>query len=162
MVPVLETLSRLFQVIVAEDNPADAALVMEAFKNSKRPVEVVPLKNGDQVMDYLRGKGGSKPVRLPDLILLDLYLPGKSGFEVIKEIKANPRLRDIPVVVLTNSQSLKDVNRALKAGADSYLKKLPEFEDFRSALQKVKERWLEEEPVQRNETGSGLEGRVGF
>ncbi len=145
MVPTIETMPRLIKVLLAEDNPGDAALVIEAFKASKRHIWVVPLKKGDEVMDHLRGQGGFQPSHRPDLILLDLYLPGKSGFEVLEEIKSDPKLWDIPVVVLTHSRSEEDFRHAYESGASYYLIKPTDFDEFRSALQRVEKTWLGED-----------------
>ncbi len=142
MVSPTETIPRLIKVLLAEDNLADAALVMEAFKTSKRHIWLVSLNNGDEVMDHLRGQGGFKPSNRPDLILLDLNLPLKNGFDVLAELKADPLLRDIPVVILTNSRSEEDVRQAYEAGANYYVMKPADFDEFRSAIHRVEEIFL--------------------
>lgn len=142
MVSQTETIPRLIKVLLAEDNPGDTALVTEAFRASKRKVWLVSLKNGDEVMDHLRAEGGYSPSHRPDLILLDLSLPRKNGFDILAELKADPSLRDIPVVILTNSRSEADVRQAYEIGANYYLIKPANFDEFRSAIQKVEEIWL--------------------
>jgi len=137
-----ETIPRLVKVLLAEDNPGDAALVSEAFRTSKRHIWLIRLKNGDEVMDHLRGEGGYNPSHRPDLILLDLSLPRRNGFDILDELKADPSFRDIPVVILTNSRSEEDVRQAYKAGASYFLMKPADFDEFRSAIQRVEEIWL--------------------
>ena len=142
MVSQTQAIPRLIKVLLAEDNPGDADLVTQAFRMSKRNIWLVSLKDGDEVMDHLRGEGGYGPSHRPDLILLDLSLPRKNGFDTLAELKADPSLRDIPVVILTQSRSEEDVRQAFEMGANYYVIKPADFEEFRSAIQRVEDIWL--------------------
>src|SRR5579872_3065628 len=142
MISSTSTIPSLIQVLLAEDNPADAALVVEAFKGSKRPIHVVRVKDGEQVMDYLWGRDGFSGEKTPDLILLDLSMPRKNGFQVLGEIRSDPKLNAVPVVILTNSRLESDVQQAYEGSANFYLVKPPGLEDFFKALRKVEDIWL--------------------
>ncbi len=142
MISSTSTIPSLINVLLAEDNPADAALVVEAFKGSKRRIHVVRVNDGEQVMDYLWGRDGFSGEKRPDLILLDLTMPRKNGFEVLEEIKNDHELCDIPVVILTNSRLESDVQRAYEGRANYFLAKPSGVEEFFKALRKVEDIWL--------------------
>src|SRR5579863_10052554 len=101
--------SKTIEILLVEDNPGDARLTLEAFKEGKVINNLVVLNNGVEALAYLRRQGAYANSTTPDLILLDLNLPKKDGREVLAEIKADERLRLIPVVVLTTSSAPDDV-----------------------------------------------------
>jgi len=142
MISRTTTIPRTIDVLLAEDNPADAALVVEAFKNSRNPIHVVRVNDGEQVMDYLWGRDGFSGEKIPDLILLDLNMPRKNGFQVLGAIRSDPQLNAIPVVILTNSRLESDVQQAYEASANYYLVKPPDLDDFFTAMRKVEDIWL--------------------
>jgi CheY-like chemotaxis protein len=131
--------------LLVEDNEDHVALIRRAFVKSKvvNPVQVVP--NGEQAIAYLEGTGrfsNRAEFPLPSLILLDLKLTGMDGFEVLRWIRSQPTLRAIRVVVLTSSNAIKDVNLAYQLGANSFLVKPVDFEDFVRIAQALQGYWL--------------------
>jgi two-component system, chemotaxis family, response regulator Rcp1 len=130
------------QVLLVEDNLGDVTLIMEAFKGSKHPIQVTRAKDGVEAMDYLRGQGRYSHASRPDLILLDLNMPRKSGLEVLEEIKSDPRLKEIPVVVLTNSKMDSDVRKAYESKANFYLVKPSDLDELFVAMRYVEDIWL--------------------
>ena len=113
-------------VLLVEDNPDDAELIAYAFRKAAIPNPLVVVDDGDKAIDYLHGIGGytdRNVFPLPVVILLDLKLPRRSGFEILQDIRANQETRRIPVVVLTSSNQPDDIGRAYDLGANSYLVK---------------------------------------
>jgi CheY-like chemotaxis protein len=132
-------------ILVAEDNDNDVALLLRAFQKGKlsNPVQVV--RDGEQAIAYLQGEGrfqNRAEYPLPSLLLLDLKMPRKDGFEVLEWIRRQEGLRALPVVVLTLSEELKDVNRAYQMGANSFLVKPIDFLDSVALVEAVKSYWL--------------------
>ncbi|MGH7739311.1 MAG: response regulator [bacterium] len=134
--------SRPIRVLLVEDNPGDVILIREVFKSSKRPIEVSRAADGLEALDYLKGRGAFQDAPRPDLILLDLNMPKKSGFEVLEEIKSDPKLSEIPVVVLTNSKLDTDVGQAYESNANFYMVKPSDLERLFVALRYVEDTWL--------------------
>jgi two-component system response regulator len=108
------------QILLVEDNPADVRLIREALRHTEASYSLSVVDDGEKAIDFLRDRA---PGSFPDLVLLDLNLPRKSGAEVLVEIKGDRRLKRIPVVILTSSRSERDVNTAYDSGANSYLRK---------------------------------------
>ena len=129
-------------ILLVEDDDADSVLAFEAFKDFKRPVELIRVKDGEEALAYLKKENKYTRVSTPDLILLDLNMPKKGGMEVLVEIKSDPRLKEIPVVVLTSSQSNKDTEDAYEAKANFYLVKPSDFTGFCEAMRFLEEVWL--------------------
>jgi two-component system, chemotaxis family, response regulator Rcp1 len=142
MVSLSEKIIRSIQILLVEDNLGDVTLILEAFKGSKHPVRVTRAKDGEEALRFLRGKGGPDAGYRPDIILLDLNMPRKSGFEVLGEIKGDPRLREIPVVVLTNSKLQDDVRRAYESNANFYIVKPTDLDQLFVAMRYVEDIWL--------------------
>ncbi len=134
--------SRPLNILLIEDNPGDVRLTQEAFKEGKVDINLHVAMDGVEAIEYLQGKGtvGGKP--LPDLILLDLNLPKKDGREVLEEIKADPDLLRIPVVVLTTSNAEQDILRTYNLHANCYINKPVDFDNFFDVIQKIEEFWL--------------------
>ena len=133
-------------VLVVEDNPTDVMLIRRAFAkaNIGNPLHV--LANGDAAVAYLSGEGqyaDRAAYPLPAVMLLDLKLPRRSGFEVLQWVRGQAPLVRLPIVVLTSSRQSHDVNRAYDLGANSYLCKPVEFDDLREMLEKVHIYWLD-------------------
>jgi CheY-like chemotaxis protein len=131
--------------LLAEDNENDVLLTRRAFAkaNLLNPVQVV--SDGDEAMAYLKGEGkyaNRAEYPLPELLLLDLKMPGKNGFEVLSWIREQPTFSSLRVVVLTSSDQIRDVNRAYQLGANSFLVKPVDFENFVQVSQAVKGYWL--------------------
>ena len=131
-----------FIILLVEDNPGDVRLTQEAFKESKFFHKLYVTKDGEEALDFLNQKGEFQYVPLPDLILLDLNLPKKSGREVLAEIKNDPNLKHIPVVVLTTSEADEDVLNSYKLHANCYITKPVEFDKFLDIVKKIEDFWL--------------------
>lgn len=129
--------AELISVLLVEDDPGDVLLIREAFADHKVGNGLAVVSDGVEAMEYLRGEGeyGERP--RPDLILLDLNLPRKSGAEVLAEIKSDPKLSLIPVVVLTTSQSEEDVIRSYKSHANAYITKPVDFDRFGEIVHQI-------------------------
>ncbi len=130
------------EVLLVEDNPADADLTREALEASKLVLNLSVVVDGEQCIDFLRQSGGFIGARRPDLILLDLNLPRISGREVLAEIKGDPGLRTIPVVVLTSSAAETDVVQSYDLGANCYITKPVDLKSFMSIVASVNEFWF--------------------
>jgi CheY-like chemotaxis protein len=135
-----------FDILLVEDNPADVEIAIEAFRRSHKGNRVHVCRDGEDALDFIYQRGkyaktGAAP--RPDLILLDLNLPKKSGAEVLEHIKKCDQMRMIPVVVLTTSDREEDVARCYKHGANSYLTKPVQFEDCLKLISEIQEYWLD-------------------
>ena len=109
------------QVLLIEDNAGDVRLIREAFSMSGQNVEIAVARDGVEALDYLRGSASGGSAVRPDLILLDLNLPRKSGREVLREVKADKGLSDIPVVVLSTSAADEDISYSYRTHANTYI-----------------------------------------
>ena len=132
-------------ILLVEDNRMDVELTLDAFKEVRlmNPVHVAP--NGQEALDYLFGRGkyaDREAYPLPRLILLDLKLPGIDGFEVLRQIKAAPVLKRLPVIILTSSKEEGDRTLSYDNGANSYLVKPVDFENFTSLMEELGFYWL--------------------
>jgi len=133
---------RAFLILLVEDNPGDARLTLEAFKESCAQHRLQHVSDGVEAMEFLRHQGRHAGSARPDLILLDLNLPRKSGREVLAEIKADAMLRRIPVVVLTTSQSEEDVMTVYNLNANCYVTKPADLEEYLRTIRCLEEFWL--------------------
>lgn len=133
---------RAIEILLVEDNPGDAELTAEALKESKIKNRLHIVEDGEQALLYLRKKEGYEEAILPDLILLDLNLPRKDGREVLEEIKFDPSLRKIPVVVLTTSQAEEDIMRSYDLHANCFVSKPIDFEQFNKVVRKIEQFWF--------------------
>jgi len=130
-------------ILLVEDNEGDILLITEAFEESKIPTQLSVVKNGEEALNFLFKRGKFENVERPDLVLLDINLPIKNGHEVLKEIKSNNETRTIPIIMLTTSDSQKDINLAYFNYANSYITKPLDMEEFLEAIQKIEEFWLD-------------------
>ncbi len=129
------------RILLVEDNPADVGLVEEAFLDGKLHYDLDVASDGVAALEKLRaGLTGTHPA--PDLVLLDLNLPKKDGREVLAEVKTDPLLREIPVIVLTTSDDEADVHRAYGLHANCYLTKPVDFDDFIRKVRSIEDFWL--------------------
>jgi CheY-like chemotaxis protein len=133
---------RSIRILLVEDSPSDATLTLTALKLAKVANVVDHVEDGVEAMDYVRqrGKYGQSP--RPDLILLDLNLPRKDGREVLEELKTDPDLKTIPVVVLTTSKAEQDVFQSYQLHANCYITKPVNFERFIEVIQSIEQFWL--------------------
>jgi len=132
-------------ILLVEDNPDDEALTLRAFQKNKIRNEVAVVRDGAEALDYLfcRGAYASRdPGALPAITLLDLKLPKVDGLEVLKQIRANPSTRLLPVVVLTSSREEQDLISSYTLGANSYIRKPVDFNQFIDAVRNLELYWL--------------------
>jgi two-component system, chemotaxis family, response regulator Rcp1 len=130
------------EILMVEDNPGDVRLAVEVLKEAKVHNHISLAKDGVDALEFLRQRGPYANVPRPDLILLDLNLPRKDGREVLEEIKTDPDLRRIPVVVLTSSQSEEDILRAYDLHANCYITKPVDFDQFIRVVRTIEGFWL--------------------
>jgi CheY-like chemotaxis protein len=130
-------------VLLVEDSEDDVELTLEALKDSRVLMEVHVVADGMSAMAFLRREGEYTEKKRPDLILLDLNLPLMDGREVLKEIRADPNLTDIPVVVLTTSEDEGDILKVYKLHANCYISKPVDFLRFTEIIQQIEGFWLQ-------------------
>jgi CheY-like chemotaxis protein len=130
-------------ILLAEDNANDAELTLEALKGNRVVNEVVLVRDGAEALDYLhrRGSFADRTTENPGLILLDLKMPKVDGLEVLRQVKGDPSLRTIPVVVLTSSREEHDVLRTYDLGVNAYVVKPVVFTDFMDAVRVLGQFW---------------------
>ncbi|HEX2995053.1 MAG TPA: response regulator [Anaerolineales bacterium] len=137
--------SETAEVLLVEDNPRDAELTIRAFKRNNLADRLFHVQDGAEALDFLFGRGKyevRQTAALPKVILLDLKLPKVNGLEVLHQIKADSRLRAIPVVIVTSSAEDPDLEAAYQLGANSYVIKPVEFDAFTEAMSKLGLYWL--------------------
>jgi CheY-like chemotaxis protein len=135
-------LSRPVRILLVEDSPSDAAMTEAALREGRIANEMHTVGDGEQAVAYLRREGAHGDALRPDLILLDLNLPRKDGREVLAEIKADPNLKAIPVVILTTSSAEADVCRAYELYANAYVTKPVGYDAFLEAIHEIEGFWL--------------------
>lgn len=133
---------RIIEILLVEDNPGDVRLTLEAFKGASVPNNFTIVSDGVEALAYLRQQGPYANSVRPDLILLDLNLPKKDGREVLAEIKADERLMQIPVIVLTTSAAEEDITRAYSAHANCYITKPVDLVQFLRMVHSIESFWL--------------------
>ena len=126
----MTNLPRPIEVLLVEDDPGDVLLTKEAFADNKVNNNLNVVNDGEEAVAYLRRQGAHVDARRPDLILLDLNLPRKDGREVLRDIKTDPELRAIPVVVLTTSEADEDILQSYDLHANAYVTKPVDFDRF--------------------------------
>ncbi len=134
---------RPVNILLVEDNPGDVRLTKEALRESKLHNDLAVVGDGVEALAYLRREGRYADALHPDLILLDLNLPRKDGREVLAEVKADPKLMHIPVVVLTSSQAEQDIVRAYNLHANCYVQKPVDLEQFITVVRSVQDFWFQ-------------------
>jgi CheY-like chemotaxis protein len=130
------------EILLVEDSPDDADLMIEALREGRLAVHVTVLEDGEQAVEYLRGASDAAPTVRPDLVLLDLYLPRKNGHEVLAEIKRDPALRRIPVVILTSSDDERAFLAAYDLHANCCVPKPADQEQFAQVVRRIEHFWL--------------------
>ena len=130
------------EILLVEDNPGDARLAVEALKDSKIRNNLYHVKDGVEAMDFLRRRREFAGVAVPDLVLLDLNLPRKDGREVLAEIKEDPELKLIPVVVLTTSEAERDLIKTYDLHANAYVVKPIDLDRFIEVVQAIEDFWF--------------------
>lgn len=133
-------------ILLAEDDPDDQAFTREAMTESRLANELIIVEDGQELLDYLRREGQyAEPAKAPrpGLILLDLKMPRKDGLEALEELKADPALRQIPVVVLTTSRADEDISRSYALGVNSFIRKPVTFDGLVEAIRGLGRYWFE-------------------
>ena len=133
---------RPIEILLVEDNPGDVRLTREALKDAKMSNILHVVEDGALALDFLHRRGEYANARRPDLILLDLNLPRKNGREVLQEIKQDPRLKIIPVVILTTSQAEEDILGAYSEHANCYITKPVDFSQLTKIVRTIEDFWL--------------------
>ena len=130
-------------ILLVEDNPDDVELTLRAFKKNNIANEVVVVSDGIEALNYLIGSGKqNEKYRAPAVVLLDLKLPKLDGLEVLKRLRAEPRTKLLPVVVLTSSKEEQDVVGSYTLGANSYIRKPVDFNKFVDAVRQLQLYWM--------------------
>ena len=145
-------MNSLFIILLVEDNPADVRLTREALVNGKVKHELHVARDGVEAMAFLRHQQAFQKAPRPDMILLDLNLPRKDGREVLAEIKADPDLRSIPVIILTTSQADEDILKTYNLHANGYIVKPVDLEQFFTVIRQIKEFWMSIVLLPQNES----------
>ena len=150
----MKAVTQPITILMADDDPDDRLLTSDALKEARLINDIRFVENGEELLEYLRkeGKYATSEAPRPGLILLDLNMPRKDGRTVLKELKQDPELRAIPVVVLTTSKDDEDVYRSYDLGVNSYIVKPVTFEALVDILQTLEKYWFEivELPQQRD------------
>jgi len=134
------TLPRPLHVLLVEDNPGDVDLAKAALRDCQAAPQITVAYDGEEAMALLRRRSERSP--LPDLVLLDLNMPRKSGIEVLAEIKQDPALRRIPVVIITSSQAEQDILKSYDLHANCYIHKPIGLDEFRKIVKAIDEFWF--------------------
>lgn len=138
-------------VLVVEDSPADVRLIREALKDASVPVKITVAHDGIEAMTCLYELDAA--ATLPDLMLLDLNLPRKNGREVLAEVKTSPRLKQIPVLVMTSSRSDEDINQAYALNANCYIAKPYDFHEYVNVVRSIERFWFMTATLPETEMG---------
>jgi two-component system response regulator len=137
--------NNIVEVLLVEDNPRDAELTIRALRRHNLANQLFHVEDGAEAMDFLfaRGKYEGRPTDIsPKVVLLDLKLPKLSGLEVLRNMKSDPRLHTVPVVIVTSSAEDPDIKEAYDLGANGYVVKPVQFDSFMEAMSKVGIYWL--------------------
>jgi CheY-like chemotaxis protein len=133
---------RDIQILLVEDNPGDVRLTVEALRDARVANQLHHVTNGEEAMDFVRRRGAFAEAPRPDLILLDLNLPRKDGREVLEELKSDPDLLRIPVIVLTTSSAERDILQSYNLHANCFITKPLDFAEFIDAVRSLQQFWL--------------------
>jgi CheY-like chemotaxis protein len=132
---------RPFDILIAEDNEDDILLIREAFEEVNMVNRIAVVRDGEEALAYLRGEGAFKESLMPGMVLLDINMPKKTGLEVLADIKAEPRFRALPIVMLTVSEREEDILRSFEQGACSYIRKPVTFTRFITVVKEFEMYW---------------------
>jgi two-component system, chemotaxis family, response regulator Rcp1 len=133
---------RPIEILLVEDNPGDARLTREAFSQGTVATNIHHARDGEQAIAFLRRQGSYSDARTPDIVILDLNLPRRSGREVLEDMKSDPALRQIPVIVLTSSQAQEDVLHSYRLHANCFITKPGDLETLILVAQSIEQFWF--------------------
>jgi CheY-like chemotaxis protein len=135
----------MHEILLVEDNADDVDLTLRALRRNKIANDVIVVRDGVEALDYLFAAGqyaGRDPAALPQVVLLDLKLPRLDGLQVLERVRANPNTRLLPIVILTSSTEQRDLLTGYTLGANSYIRKPVDFEQFVDAVHQLGLYWL--------------------
>ena len=138
-------MTRAAAILLVEDNAMDVELILDAFREARLGNKIQVARNGTEALEYVFGQGkyaDREQYPLPDIVLLDLKMPGIDGHEILKRIKGADKLKRLPVIILTSSRDEGDRAMSYDNGANSYLVKPVSFDDFLKVVQQVSDYWL--------------------
>ena len=144
---------RCLNVLLVEDNSADVDLTLVAFRDALVHSHISVVADGEEAIAFLKRTGNYTQAPSPDLVLLDLNLPKVNGFEVLEEMKADHRLKTVPVIVISGSERQEDQTRAYRLQAAAYVVKPPDKDKYFAAIRSVKELWFHSVTPAPKETG---------
>jgi two-component system, response regulator len=130
------------EILLVEDNPNDVELALHSFKRYNITNQILVARDGAEALDYLFGRSDPTNESLPKVVLLDLKLPKVDGLEVLEAIRANPKTHSLPVVVLTSSHDDRDIEECYRLGANSYIVKPVDFQQFTESVRQLGMYWL--------------------
>ena len=130
------------EILLVEDNDDDVVLIKESFSKAKLINVLNVVQNGEEAMAYLRREGKYQNARQPGLVLLDINMPKKSGLEVLSEVKSDPKLQHLPMIMLTSSEREEDIVKSYSCGASSYITKPVEPEKLQQILKQFELYWV--------------------
>ena len=131
------------EILLVEDNPDHAELTLRALKDENFPCRIQWLKNGQEAIEYLFSIQAQKPVPLPHFILLDIKLPKMNGLEVLKKVKEDERLKNVPVIMLTTSDRTEEIAGCYRLGVNSFIVKPVKFDEFYEKVRSIKQYWTQ-------------------
>ena len=137
-----QTLPAPIHILVVDDNPGDARLIIRSLEGIKVPITVSTVRDGDEALAFLKQEGAYSGAGATDLVLLDLNMPKKGGFDVLTAMRNDPVLNVIPVIILTSSEAQEDIQRSYKLHANSYVVKPFSLEHYASVASAIEDFWL--------------------
>jgi CheY-like chemotaxis protein len=133
--------SQPVEILLVEDNEDDVVIIQEVFADVVLGTLINVVRDGEEALAYLQRKGKYKVARMPEIVLLDINMPKKNGFEVLEAMKKDPRLQSLPVIMLTTSHREEDVVRSYANGACSYIHKLVDLDEFKQLIKQFEHYW---------------------
>jgi len=133
--------SQPVEILLVEDNEDDVVIIQEVFADVVLGTLINVVRDGEEALAYLQRKGKYKVARMPEIVLLDINMPKKNGFEVLEAMKKDPRLQSLPVIMLTTSHREEDVVHSYAKGACSYIHKLVDLDEFKQLIKQFEHYW---------------------
>ena len=133
--------SQPVEILLVEDNEDDVVIIKEVFSDMRLATLINVVRDGEEALAYLQRQGKYKVVRMPDIVLLDINMPKKNGFEVLEAMKKDPRLQSLPVIMLTTSHREEDITDSYAKGACSYMQKLVDLDQFKHLIHQFEHYW---------------------